>query len=40
MLLITLGVIGLGLFVLSQARKRRGSQGQANALGDLAGMSV
>ena len=39
MLLITLGVIGLGLFVLSQARKRRGGQGEANALGDLAGMS-
>jgi spermidine/putrescine transport system permease protein len=40
MLLVTLGVIALGLFVLSQARKRRGGQGEANALGDLAGMSV
>ena len=38
MLLITLGVIGLGLFVLSQARKRRGGEG--DAIGDFAGMSV
>ena len=38
MLLITMGVIALGLVVLSQARKRRGGEG--DAMGELAGLSV
>ena len=38
MLLITMTVIGLGLLVLSRARKRRGGEG--NAMGELAGLSI
>jgi spermidine/putrescine transport system permease protein len=38
MLLVTMGVIALGLLVLSRARKRGGGAG--NAAGDLAGLSV
>ena len=38
MLLITMGVIALGLLVLSRARKRRGGEG--DAMGELAGLSV
>jgi spermidine/putrescine transport system permease protein len=38
MLLITMSVIGLGVLVLSRARKRRGGEG--DAMGELAGLSV
>jgi spermidine/putrescine transport system permease protein len=38
MLLVTMGVIALGLLVLARARKRRGGEG--DAMGELAGFSV
>jgi spermidine/putrescine transport system permease protein len=38
MLLVTMGVIALGLLVLSRARRRRGGEG--DAMGELAGLSV